>query len=113
MEEAARFRDKMESFRTEMETLHLEKVKELKFREQQALERLKSRESDVEKAAYEHRQKSLKDEELIRYRENDAKKTVEMELYFIKAEKDRMAHTIHDYEIKIGDLETLKLRLEK
>jgi len=55
----------------------------------------------------------LKDEELMRYRENDAKKTVEMELYFVKAEKDRMAHTIHDYEVKIGDLEQLKLRLEK
>jgi hypothetical protein len=55
----------------------------------------------------------LKDEELIRYRETDAKKTVEMELYFVKAEKERMAHTIHDYEVKIADLESLKLRLEK
>jgi hypothetical protein len=33
MEEAARYRDKMESFRTEMESMHLEKVKELKLRE--------------------------------------------------------------------------------
>ena len=33
MEEAARYRDKMDSFRTEMENLHLEKVKELKLRE--------------------------------------------------------------------------------
>lgn len=49
----------------------------------------------------------------MRYRESDAKKTVEMELYFVKAEKDRMAHTIHDYELKIADLELLKLRLEK
>ena len=55
----------------------------------------------------------LKDEELMRYRETDAKKTVEMELYFVKAEKERMAHTIHDYEVKIADLELLKLRLEK
>ena len=55
----------------------------------------------------------LKDEELMRYRETDAKKTVEMELYFVKAEKERMAHTIHDYEVKIADLESLKLRLEK
>lgn len=55
----------------------------------------------------------LKDEELMRYRETDAKKTVEMELYFVKAEKERMAHTIHDYEMKIADLESLKLRLEK
>ena len=48
-----------------METLHLEKVKELKFREQYALEKLKSRETDVEKAAYENLQKTLKDEELF------------------------------------------------
>jgi hypothetical protein len=34
MEEAARYRDKMESFRSEMENLHIEKVKELKQREQ-------------------------------------------------------------------------------
>ena len=105
MEEAARYRDKMESFRTEMENLHLEKIKELKLREHGAMDRIKSRDLEVEKAAYEHRQKVLKDEELMRYRESDAKKTVEMELYFVKAEKDRMAHTIHDYELKIADLE--------
>ena len=55
------------------------------------MDRIKARDTEVEKAAYEHRQKVLKEEELLRYRENDAKKTVEMELYFVKAEKDRMA----------------------
>ena len=44
----------------------------------------------MEKAAYEHRQKVLKDEELMRYRENDIKKTVEMELILVKGEKERM-----------------------
>ena len=77
------------------------------------MDRIKGRDGEVEKAAYEHRQKVLKDEELMRYRENDAKKTVEMDLYFVKAEKDRMAHSIREYEAKIGDLEQLKLRLEK
>ena len=43
MEEASRYRDKMEAFRSEMEHLHLEKVKELKLREQQAMDRIKSR----------------------------------------------------------------------
>ena len=113
MEEAAKYRDKMETFTVEMESMHLEKVKELKLKEQQVLERIKMRDLEVEKAAYEHRQKVLKDEEVMRYRENEAKKTVEMELYFVKAEKDRMQHTIHDYELKIADMEQLKLRLEK
>lgn len=40
----------------------------------------------------------LKQEENMRYRESDVKKTVEMELLVVKNEKDRMAQTIHDYE---------------
>ena len=55
MEEAARYRDKMDSFRQEMETMHLEKVKELKAREESAMDRIRNKERDIEKAAYEHR----------------------------------------------------------
>lgn len=90
MEEAAKYRDKMESFRNEMDTIHLEKVKELKAREENAMDRIKSRESELEKAAYTHRQAVLKEEETMRLRETDVKKTVEMELFLVKSEKDRM-----------------------
>ena len=69
MEEADRYREKMENFRQEMETMHLEKVKELKQREENAMDRIKSRESELEKAAYAHRQHVLKDEETMRYKE--------------------------------------------
>jgi hypothetical protein len=31
----------------------------------------------------------------------------------VKAEKDRMGTTIHDYELKIADIDKYKLRLEK
>lgn len=55
----------------------------------------------------------LKDEELSRHRENDAKKTVEMELLVVKGERERMAAQIRDYEEKLKDLEKFKLRLEK
>ena len=48
MEEADRYREKMENFRQEMETMHLEKVKELKQREENAMDRIKSRESELE-----------------------------------------------------------------
>jgi len=90
MEEAAKYRDKMESFRNEMDTIHLEKVKELKSREENAMDRIKARESELEKAAYQHRQSVLKEEEMMRLRETDIKKTVEMELFLVKSEKDRM-----------------------
>jgi len=33
----------------------------------------------------------LKDEEVMRFRENDVKNTVAMELVLVKGEKDRMA----------------------
>ena len=39
-----------------MENLHLEKVRELKSREENAMERIRSREVELEKSAYTHRQ---------------------------------------------------------
>ena len=113
IEEAARYRDKMETFRVEMENLHLEKVKELKMREEAAVERIKAKEREIEKAAFTHRQKVLSTEETMRLRENDIKKTVEMELMLVKNEKDRMQQTIVEYERKLGEMEQFKLRLEK
>ena len=50
---------------------------------------------------------------MLRFKETDIKKTVEMELVLIKSEKDRMANTIRDYEQKLQEMENLKLRLEK
>ena len=55
IEEASRYRDKMEAFRMEMETLHLDKVRELKDREENAMVRIRSREVELEKSAYTHR----------------------------------------------------------
>ena len=78
--------------------MHLGKVKELKLREQEAWDRIKNKERDIEKAAYEHRQKVLKDEEVMRYREAEVKKTVEMELYLIKQERERITKTQKEYE---------------
>ena len=49
----------------------------------------------------------------MRYRENDVKNQVAMELQLVKGEKERMAQTIRDYEGKIADLDQFKLRLEK
>jgi hypothetical protein len=49
----------------------------------------------------------------MRLRENDIKKTVEMELMLVKNEKDRMQQTIIEYERKLSEMEQFKLRLEK
>ena len=89
MEEAQKYRSKLTQFTEEMEKLHLEKVKELKTREQETVLRIKDKERQVEQVAYEHRQKVMKDEELLRYREADVKKTMEMELLMVKQERDK------------------------
>jgi len=67
-----------------MEKLHLEKVKELSSREQEVVQRIKLKEQTLEQIAYEHRQKVLKDEEMLRYKEAEVKKTMEMELLLVK-----------------------------
>ena len=42
--------------------------------------RIKNKEREVEKVAFEHRQTVLKDEEMMRYKEAEVKKTMEMEI---------------------------------
>lgn len=55
MEEAQKYRSKLTQFTDEMEKLHLEKVKELKIRENETIARIKTKEREVEKVAFEHR----------------------------------------------------------
>ena len=89
MEEAQKYRDKLNEFTAEMEKMHLEKVRELKTRENETIQRIKEKERQVEQIAYEHRQKVMKDEELIRYKESEIKKTMEMELLLVKSEREK------------------------
>lgn len=51
----AKQKDKMDSFRNEFETMHMDKLKELKMRESEILNRVKSKEQEIERAAFEHR----------------------------------------------------------
>jgi hypothetical protein len=55
----------------------------------------------------------LRDEEVMRMREAEVKKSMEMELYLLKQEKDKIEKTSREYELKIRDLETHKAKLEK
>jgi len=55
IEEASKARQNMSSFRSEMDQLYQDKIKELKIRETETLDRIKSRERDLDKASFEHR----------------------------------------------------------
>ena len=113
MDEAQKYRNKLTQFTEDMEKLHLEKVRELKARETETIERIKNKEREVEKVAFEHRQKVLKDEEMLRYKEAEVKKTMEMELVLVKQERDKTGSLQREYEQKLAEMSNLKLRLEK
>lgn len=113
MDEAQKYRNKLSEFTDEMEKLHLEKVKDLKHREQETIQRIKNKEREVETVAYEHRQKVLKDEEVLRYKEAEVKKTMEMELILVRQERDKTKHLQTDYERKLAEMTNIRVCLEK
>lgn len=113
LEEAASYRAKIAEFRNEIDSLHKEKIKELKVRENEIIERCKIKEREIEAAAFEHRQKVLQDLETLRFKELDSKKTVEMELLIIKNEREKLMQKEKEADLKLKDLNLLKISLEK
>ena len=63
IEEAQKYRQKIQEYRDELETLQGNKLRELKLRESEAWERIKNRERDLDKQAFEVRQRQLLSEE--------------------------------------------------
>ena len=113
LEEAASYRSKIAEFRNEIDSMHKEKIKELRVREAEILERCKIKEREIEAAAFEHRQKVLKDLETLRFKDQDSKKTVEMELIVIKNTREQLMQKEKEADLKLKDLNLLKVALEK
>lgn len=55
----------------------------------------------------------MRDEEVFRARENELKKTLELEQHMLRTDKDLLAKTQKDYELKIKELEILRTKLQK
>jgi hypothetical protein len=55
IEEAQKYRQKIQEYRDELEVLQSDKLRELKLRESEAWERIKNRERDLDKQAFEQR----------------------------------------------------------
>ena len=67
----------------------------------------------LEQISYEHRQKVIKDEEMMRYKEAEIKKTMEMELLLVKQERDKTLDLQREYEQKLNEMTNIRLKLEK
>lgn len=68
-----------------------DKLRELKLRESEAWERIKNRERDLDKQQFEVRQRQLHNEEVIRAKETEAKKTLEVDLHMARTERDSLS----------------------
>ena len=83
------------------------------MRESEAWERIKNRERDIDKQAFELRQKQLRDEDVQRARENEAKKTLEVELHMARSERDQLSKSQREIELKLKDVEAHRFKLDK
>lgn len=113
LQESAKYREKIDEFQNELDSIHQEKIKELKLREREVLTRVREKERQVESAAFEHRQKVIKDLEMLRMKESEMKKTVELELMAIKTERENCQAKIKDADLKHKELERLRIALER
>lgn len=113
IEEAQKYRQKIQEYRDELEMLQNDKLRELKLREQEAWDRIKNRERDLDKQAFELRQRQLRDEEVLRARENETKKTLEVELVMAKNEREQLSKIQRDCEIRLKELEIHRVKLDK
>jgi hypothetical protein len=113
IEEAQKYRQKIQEYRDELELLQQDKLKELKLRESEAWERIKNRERDLDKQQFELRQNQLRNEDQLRSRENEAKKTLEVDLHMARTERDTLAKAQRETELKLKDLEVHRHKLDK
>lgn len=55
----------------------------------------------------------ITNEEVLRSRENEMKKTVEVELHMVKSERDSLSKAQRECELKLKDLEVHRIKMDK
>jgi oral-facial-digital syndrome 1 protein len=71
IEEADKYKAKMEEYREELERIHQERLNKLRAREKETIDKCNERLRFIEAANHDHRQKILKDFEMLKMREDD------------------------------------------
>eukprot|EP00826_Nyctotherus_ovalis_P057576 TRINITY_DN7880_c0_g2_i4.p2 TRINITY_DN7880_c0_g2~~TRINITY_DN7880_c0_g2_i4.p2 ORF type:complete len:274 (+),score=89.48 TRINITY_DN7880_c0_g2_i4:236-1057(+) len=113
LEEAAKYRIRMQEHRNELERVYGEKMEKVRRKEMEVEEWSRRKEREVEKREYEHRQVMAKDVDTLQAREHDAKKGVEVRFKELEQEKNKMKKLQAEYEAKLNSLERDKSRLNE
>ncbi len=113
LEEASKYRVKMQEYRNELEQVHQEKISRLKQREAEITERCKTKGREVESASFDHRQKVLKDMEMLQIKEQEIKKGLEVQLKGLQLDKANVERIKADLEAKVKDLDRVKAKCDE
>jgi oral-facial-digital syndrome 1 protein len=108
IEEASKFRVKMQEYRNELEQVHQEKLSRLKQREAETIERCKLKEKEIENASFDHRQKVIKDMEILQIKEQEIKRGIDVSRKELQFEKQNVERLRIELEAKIKDTEFIK-----
>jgi len=113
LDEAEKYRLKMEQYRDELDKVYTDKLQKLREREKDTIERCKQQLKALEAASYDYRQKFLKDFELNKMKEEGLEKQMRFEKENIKAQKERLDDLERDLQQQFKELDEKKTTLKK
>ena len=104
LEEAAKCRSQLDRAREELENLHLTRLKEMRAREAEMKERFATREQEIEKAAYNQRQRQIQDLEAMRARERDASRSEERGERMVALQEENLKQRMADLAAREAEI---------
>ena len=113
LQEASKYRAKMEEYRTELERIHNEKLADLRKKEVEMEEVLRKKENQLEVVSNEHKKKVFKHIERIKVMEQELKGALELRLKEILTESNRLKKLQAEYEQKVREVDELKEKVHE
>ena len=103
----------MQEYREEVEKNYMDKLNKLRERERATLDKCSSKMKEVESYSHEHRQRLLKDFELLKLREDEVEKQARLNEEVLKVEKMKLENMEKELKNRLKEVEDQKLQLER
>ncbi|KRX11042.1 hypothetical protein PPERSA_05151 [Pseudocohnilembus persalinus] len=113
LEENEKAANEMQEYREELEKKYQEKLQRLREREKETLDRCAQKMKDIESYNHDHRQKLIKDFEMLKLREEAVEQQRQVNEEQLEAQKLKYENMIKEYKFKINELETQRRQNEQ
>ncbi|OMJ86729.1 hypothetical protein SteCoe_11663 [Stentor coeruleus] len=111
IEEASKYRQQLQKVRSEQEEFWQNQIESLKNREKELRERIQIREKDLEVREYRQKQDFEKSLDILKNKENDLKRSAELELEAAQLQKRSWEQKKIEVENKLKDIENFKVSM--